>query len=277
MKKFILLLFIANSMHTQAQNVGIGTSMPDYPFTLMKNGIGIGHTSTDGSVVIASQVNTPIIGGWVGSFTKVPMHFGAYGSYDVSIMPNGKVGIGVNNPLSPALLEVNGQIKINGGAPADGKVLVSDAFGTATWKNSTKYTSITPPSCQQLANATENYAKLADLGTFTKDNSETNIELNFQTHLKINSLVMSSGVVYEIRIDNLPTTNGNARANVQIANIVTNTSIYGLFTGLATGLHTVSIWARAATAFVGSGGTATGVFYDSGCWNTSNLTVKETF
>ncbi|MCO5257707.1 MAG: hypothetical protein M9926_13225 [Lentimicrobium sp.] len=46
----------------------------------------------------------------------------------------GKVGIGVNYP--DAELEVNGQIKINGGGPGAGKVLTSDAQGTATWQNS---------------------------------------------------------------------------------------------------------------------------------------------
>ncbi|MBL7903914.1 MAG: hypothetical protein JNL22_02725 [Bacteroidales bacterium] len=46
----------------------------------------------------------------------------------------GKVGIGVNYP--EAEFEVNGQIKINGGSPGAGKVLTSDAAGTATWQNS---------------------------------------------------------------------------------------------------------------------------------------------
>ncbi|MHC1774995.1 MAG: hypothetical protein AB9834_06220 [Lentimicrobium sp.] len=46
----------------------------------------------------------------------------------------GKVGIGVSYP--EAELEVNGQIKINGGSPGAGKVLTSDAAGTATWQNS---------------------------------------------------------------------------------------------------------------------------------------------
>lgn len=46
----------------------------------------------------------------------------------------GKVGIGVNYP--EAELEVNGQIKINGGGPGSGKVLTSDDNGTASWQNS---------------------------------------------------------------------------------------------------------------------------------------------
>lgn len=44
---------------------------------------------------------------------------------------NDNVGIGTPQPT--AKLEVNGQIKITGGAPAAGKVLISDASGLATW------------------------------------------------------------------------------------------------------------------------------------------------
>ncbi|MBK6963257.1 MAG: hypothetical protein IPH20_04775 [Bacteroidales bacterium] len=45
----------------------------------------------------------------------------------------GKVGIGVSYPVTE--LEIDGQIKINGGGPGAGKVLTSDAAGTATWLN----------------------------------------------------------------------------------------------------------------------------------------------
>jgi len=46
----------------------------------------------------------------------------------------GKVGIGVDYP--DAELEVNGQVRITGGDPGSGKVLTSDAEGTASWQNS---------------------------------------------------------------------------------------------------------------------------------------------
>jgi hypothetical protein len=46
----------------------------------------------------------------------------------------GKVGIGVNYP--EAELEINGQVRITGGDPGAGKVLSSDAEGTASWQNS---------------------------------------------------------------------------------------------------------------------------------------------
>jgi len=43
------------------------------------------------------------------------------------------VGIGTKNPT--AELEVAGQVKITGGSPSAGKVLISDAAGLATWTN----------------------------------------------------------------------------------------------------------------------------------------------
>ena len=45
----------------------------------------------------------------------------------------GNVGIGITYP--EAKLEVNGQVKINGGSPAEGKVLTSDAAGLASWQH----------------------------------------------------------------------------------------------------------------------------------------------
>ncbi|MCB0755724.1 MAG: collagen-like protein [Flavobacteriales bacterium] len=45
----------------------------------------------------------------------------------------GNIGIGVTNPS--AKLDVNGQIKIAGGNPGNGKVLTSDANGLGSWQN----------------------------------------------------------------------------------------------------------------------------------------------
>jgi hypothetical protein len=51
------------------------------------------------------------------------------------VFDNGtSVGIGTATPASTAKLEVNGQIRIDGGSPAAGKVLTSDANGLGTWQ-----------------------------------------------------------------------------------------------------------------------------------------------
>ncbi|MCU0403428.1 MAG: hypothetical protein MUE99_02685, partial [Chitinophagaceae bacterium] len=44
-----------------------------------------------------------------------------------------QIGIGTTSPTST--LDINGTIRIRGGSPGAGKVLTSDANGTATWKN----------------------------------------------------------------------------------------------------------------------------------------------
>lgn len=49
----------------------------------------------------------------------------------------GNLGIGTSTP--GARLDVNGQIKIQGGSPADGKVLVSDASGLANWSGAVAF------------------------------------------------------------------------------------------------------------------------------------------
>jgi hypothetical protein len=41
--------------------------------------------------------------------------------------------VGIGTPSPTAKLEVNGQIKITGGGPGQGKVLISDAAGLASW------------------------------------------------------------------------------------------------------------------------------------------------
>jgi len=55
-----------------------------------------------------------------------------YGDNRVIIKKDGSVGIGTLNPGSK--LEVNGQVKITGGAPGEGKVLTSDTNGLANWQ-----------------------------------------------------------------------------------------------------------------------------------------------
>ncbi len=54
------------------------------------------------------------------------------GTSVLAVLGTGNVGIGTQSPS--AKLEVNGQVKITGGAPGAGKVLTSDANGLATWE-----------------------------------------------------------------------------------------------------------------------------------------------
>jgi hypothetical protein len=67
----------------------------------------------------------------------------------------GNIGIGTTTP--GAKLEVNGQVKITGGAPGAGKVLTSDASGLATWQ--------TPAAGGVGGSGTANYLPLWTAGT----------------------------------------------------------------------------------------------------------------
>lgn len=56
-------------------------------------------------------------------------------SEKMRINSNGYVGIGTSLPTTQ--LDIEGQVRIRGGVPGAGKILTSDANGTATWENNT--------------------------------------------------------------------------------------------------------------------------------------------
>jgi hypothetical protein len=186
-----------------------------------------------------------------------------------------KVGIKTEPGVVPAAdLEVNGTVKINGGAPGDGKVLVSDATGLASWKdNSTKISAFQPVGCRNLVTVTPTWQKIADMGTATKIASDTWLDLTLQTTLYVDIFLTGcTGVEFELRVDDAKTTIGNATALVKDPKKFVPISINGVFKGFAAGSHTVSLWAR------GSNGNATDAYYDPGCYNSAginNVLIKE--
>jgi hypothetical protein len=85
---------------------------------------------------------------------------------------------------------VNGVLQVTSGTPGTDKVLTSDATGNASWQSSsTQVSAFQPTGCQSLANVTANYQKIGDMGTFTKNTTNTLIELNLQTNLYIASFI----------------------------------------------------------------------------------------
>ena len=139
MKKIILIFCIAFAIaKLQAQNVGINTTTPTRPLTIFANVFGMVQTNgvdTMGTWISPSGTALPYA--WTGTLTNIPYRISSgRDNNHISIMNNGKVGIGngVQTPSSPALLEVDGRIKINGGTPGTGKVLTTDATGLASWE-----------------------------------------------------------------------------------------------------------------------------------------------
>jgi hypothetical protein len=157
MKQFITFLAVLFSVNVFAQNVGIGETAPtdtrlqvkraDSALLLLHNSsfgtdVKTGLFFKSGSAYTGSIITTG------STFAQTfRMGFSTFGGAlpsslieRISILDGGNVGIGTTNPL--AKLDINGQIKIAGGAPGSGKLLESDATGLATWVD--KSTSLLP-------------------------------------------------------------------------------------------------------------------------------------
>ena len=120
------------------------------------------------------------------------------------------------------------------------------------------------------------YTKVADIGTFTKSLANSTIEVTFNGRTYVSAVSFgSAGAIFELRIDNAATSNGRARASYRYSEggntAGVQTSITGIFTGLAATTHTVSMWIQAKEA----GGSGTGAQLDPGCWSTDHVVVKE--
>lgn len=109
MKNYYVTLLLFMSGFTYSQ-VGINTANPQGIFT-----------------VDASKDN-PITG--------IPS--AAQQANDFTILANGNVGIGTSNPTNKLHIrsETTGAVRIADGTEGNGKLLVSDANGVATWQNS---------------------------------------------------------------------------------------------------------------------------------------------
>lgn len=145
---YSLLLSIA-FVNSQAQKVGIGNTNPnmrlhvsspsDTALLQIDNNAALANNSNVGLYMKNGSYFTGAIK-TTGTGTNVA-RMGFYTFADpgqnglrerLSIADNGNVGINNNNPQ--AMLDVNGTVKISGGAPGAGKVLTSDATGNASWQ-----------------------------------------------------------------------------------------------------------------------------------------------
>ena len=125
--------------------------------------------------------------------------------------------------------------------------------------------------CSSVAAFGTTYVKVIDVGTFSKLNPNSWLEITFNGRVSADT-VTSTGAEFELRLDNVATTSGRARAHIwdnEVGYQGVPATIIGIFTGYGAGNHTVSIWVRTS---YGSG-TYGGV--DPGCWSTDSLIVKE--
>lgn len=146
-----------------------------------------------------------------------------------------------------------------------------DGLDSTQFATRSRVMAFQPPGCQQLPTVTSSFQKIANLGTFTKAAADTMAEVNFSTTLYTASST-GTGTVFELRIDDQPTTLGKATALTRDPGKFITAHLQGVFPGLAAGTHTVSIWA------LSTNGNATQAMYDAGCFNSAgvnNVYVEE--
>jgi hypothetical protein len=120
------------------------------------------------------------------------------------------------------------------------------------------------------------FTKVADIGAFTKLLGNSTIEVTFNGRTYVAGMNFGTqGAVFELRVDNIATSNGRARASYRYSEAGNGagvqTSITGIYSGLSATSHTVSMWVQAA----GAGGSGTGAQLDPGCMSTDHVVVKE--
>lgn len=94
----------------------------------------------------------------------------------MSILDNGNVGINNNNPQTT--LDINGTVKISGGSPGAGKVLTSDATGSATWSGSSAFAAYKTPGTNTTVNALSSVTVGFDVEDFDTGGSSYNPATN---------------------------------------------------------------------------------------------------
>jgi len=133
-----------------------------------------------------------------------------------------------------------------------------------------KVSVIDPPECRSLDVVIGEPVKIADLGTFTGKGTKF-VDVEFTSFFRV-AAGAATGVVFELRIDDASSSLGDVAILLREKAQYVNAVISGVFRGVGSGPHTVSLWTSAAN------GSASFVGYDSGCfigyW-TSRVTVKQ--
>jgi hypothetical protein len=126
-----------------------------------------GAAGTNGTAGATGPTGAAGAGVSGGTVNYIPKYSSASTVVVSSIFDNGtSVGIGTATPASTAKLEVNGQIRIDGGSPGAGKVLTSDANGLGTWTTpSGGGSTLGFAAYRGVSQATQNFTGGAGFGT----------------------------------------------------------------------------------------------------------------
>jgi hypothetical protein len=133
-------------------------------------------------------------------------------------------------------------------------------------------TTVLNVSCLNLASVSSTWTNLHNIGSFSKLNSASTVEVTYNGRIAVTGTIGGTGVRFELRIDGLASTLGYARAVVkssEVGGAGVPVSITGIFTGLSAGTRTISMWVSDAY------GTSTNIMLDPGCWSNDVVIIKE--
>jgi hypothetical protein len=106
MKTVLTIILVIFTSNVIAQNVGIGTLTPGYPFTVVSTGIGVSQETTDGSVKIGFYTSAG--GAYVQTHTNSNMYLATNnGIPQMTLSTAGNIGIGTLTPNASAQLDIS--------------------------------------------------------------------------------------------------------------------------------------------------------------------------
>ena len=127
-------------------------------------------------------------------------------------------------------------------------------------------------SFAQLANFTGTFQKIGNIGNVSKVDPGSRLEVSYYGRVYVVD-VTSTGAYFEMRVDDVATTNGRANIHVKKSEIGSSgipAFFTAVFSGLGAGNHSISMWVRAQGT-----GTGTSAGYNPGNWAGDYVIVRE--
>jgi hypothetical protein len=136
MKKRITYFTIAclsvTPLLLQAQNVGVGTQIPTYPFTVkdsLGSGKGIAQVSSDGQTAVGTFVSNG--NAYIQTHTNTDLKFATNDQAYQMILQKGTGNVGIGSVVPTQKLEVGGAVKIGNTATGTGGTIRYQATDTS--------------------------------------------------------------------------------------------------------------------------------------------------